>query len=60
MNTVTITAESLPKLKAAYQRAVDEGRDTFFFEGNEYVVGYAKYLIEYVEPRLGREIPHDR
>ena len=41
------------KLHKAYRRAKNAGEDTFVFEGHEIVVGYAKYLLEYLETRLG-------
>ena len=44
----------LNKLKAVYAEAarVKKGSDTFMFEGNEFVLNYAKYLIEYLETML--------
>lgn len=30
--------------------------DTFTFDGNEYVLGYAKYLIEYLEMQFGEKL----
>lgn len=41
------------KLLKSYHRAKDSGVETFEFEGHEIVVGYAKYLLEYLETRLG-------
>lgn len=40
---------SLKAFKREYEKAVRRGWKTFTFHGNEYVVGYAKYLIEYLE-----------
>jgi len=48
----TMIAWTLPMLeqfKAAYQFAVKYEADIFTFDGNEFVVSYAKYLIEYLE-----------
>lgn len=42
----------LKRLKVAYKQAVDAGQDQFTFDGHEFVVGYAKYLIEYLEGAL--------
>ena len=42
----------LERLKKALDVAVVTGKDTFMFEGNEFVVAYAKYLIEYLETKL--------
>jgi hypothetical protein len=51
-NTVAFTVESLGEFKKAYNKAVSDGVETFWFEGNEYVPGYAKYLIEYLEQQF--------
>lgn len=42
----------LKRLKKAYDQAVKENKTSFMFEGNELVVGYAKYLIEYLDSSL--------
>lgn len=42
----------LERLKKAYDVARVTAKDTFMFEGNEFVIGYAKYLIEYLETKL--------
>lgn len=45
----------LPQLKAAYAKAMREGCCTFTLDGpkhntqHEFVTGFAKYLIEYLE-----------
>lgn len=46
---VGFTAEKAEALRAAYKQAVTEGKDTFMFERLEYVTGYAKYLLEYLD-----------
>lgn len=52
METVTFTVEVREKLRKAYEAAESEGVETFTFSGNEYVVGYAKYLLEYLDTAL--------
>lgn len=47
--TLVFTPESLVTLKRYYAKAKLEGADTFMFNGNEFVTGYAKYLIEFLE-----------
>lgn len=44
--------EKLARFKEAYAKVKDRPKDTFMFAGHEFVVGYAKYLIEYLEDRL--------
>jgi hypothetical protein len=40
------------QLMRSYHKAIEEGKDQFDFEGQPVLVGYAKYLIEYLEPRM--------
>lgn len=51
-NTITFDRPTYMKLKRAYNKARDENRESFTFEGHELLVSYAKYLIEYLEDRL--------
>lgn len=47
-----VTEENFPRFKKAYEEAAVMGDDTIFeFEGQEVLVVYAKYLIEYFETR---------
>lgn len=45
----------LPQLKAAYAKATQDGCDTFILDdqehdtSHEFVTGFAKYFIEYLE-----------
>jgi len=39
----------LDRLKNAYANAVTDEQEQFEFEGLEFVTGYAKYLIMYLE-----------
>ena len=47
--TVTFTFEKLKQFKVFYVMAKERGVESFEFEDKVYVVGYAKYLIEYLE-----------
>lgn len=55
---VEFTPAKLRRLKCAYKHALEHqqktGEDVFVFEENEYVVGYARYLIEHLEMKLGK------
>lgn len=49
---VVYTVEKLRLLKLAVKRALKDGLtrdDVFIFDGDEYVVAYAEYLIGYLE-----------
>ena len=53
MPTVNWTKDKLERFRKAYVAAKDGGNDAIFkFEGYEFVVGYAKYLIEYLDGRF--------
>jgi hypothetical protein len=52
MPEVDFTPEKVKKLRRYYDRAVRAGDDEFVFEGNQLLVGYAKYLLEYLEGKM--------
>lgn len=52
MPTVEWNRPKLERFKQAYKHAVANGLGMFHFDGNDFVTGYAKYLIEYLENRL--------
>jgi hypothetical protein len=55
MQMVKFTPEKVQKLKAALKKAQEAGKgrhDVFTFDGVEYVVGYAAYLVEHLENEL--------
>jgi len=49
---VTFTPESLARFKNRYEQTVTLKNEQFDFNGDVYVVGYAKYLIEYLEGQM--------
>lgn len=51
--TIVWTKPMLERLRKAYQKAVADKADTFVFDGNEFVVDYAKYLIQYLDSQFG-------
>lgn len=53
MMSINFNLEKLEKLKGEYQRALDTNEVFFIFEGQEILTSYAKYLIEYLEMKLG-------
>jgi hypothetical protein len=46
--------EVLERFKAARDEAIGLGHTAFTFEGNVWLVDYAKYVIEYLESRLAK------
>ncbi len=55
MKFVKFTQESLVRFKAAYEKAVADKQEQFTFEGNEFILGYAKYAIEYLEGEFAKQ-----
>lgn len=51
-NMVEFNAESFKKFRARYNTAIEKSENSFVFEGNEYLTSYAKYVIEYLEPKF--------
>lgn len=51
---VTFTPEKLDLFKKAFVKAVGGEQDQFTFEGREYVTGYAKYVIEYLDGEFNK------
>jgi hypothetical protein len=49
------TPEKLAQFKKAYQLHADP-KATFVFEDKEFVVAYAKYLIEYLEGQFNERV----
>jgi len=47
LKTVEFTPQLLEQFKLAHAAAVAASQNEFMFQGNEYLVAYARYLIEY-------------
>lgn len=41
------------RFRKAYNQAVKENKDSFTFDGNEFVTNYAKYLLQYLDQEMG-------
>jgi hypothetical protein len=50
--TISFDLTKLAELKRAYRKACLLQATSFYFEGREYLIDYARYLIEYVGKRL--------
>ena len=51
---IEFTPEKLAKLKKAYEQARKDKKVVFTFEGYEYAIEYAKWLINYLEQKFGQ------
>lgn len=53
--TISWTPEMLRRFKERYEAELEAGKDskdTFIFDGNVFILGYAKYLIQYLEDQF--------
>lgn len=49
---MSFTQEKFARFKKHYASAVGRNAESFKFEGNLFLTGYAKYLIEYLETKI--------
>jgi hypothetical protein len=54
-NNIELTPDTVNKLKIAYDKAVKDNKLSFMFQGNEILVAYAKYALEYAESEFERK-----
>jgi hypothetical protein len=47
MKMIKFTPDQWREFETAYDKADEEGKESFMFNGNEYFTGYAKYVIQY-------------
>jgi hypothetical protein len=52
---VSINEQELKTLKKDYDKAVEDGEQSFTFKGREVLVSYAKYMIEYLEGEFKKQ-----
>ncbi len=49
MKMISFDKRKLKELKNLYNKAIKENKESFTYNGDEYLTSYAKYLIEYLE-----------
>lgn len=52
MKMINFDFNKLKDLKRHYKKAVEDNKESFIFNGDEYLTSYAKYVIEYLESRF--------
>ena len=57
MSNITISKEYLQGLRKEYNKAVSNKADQFKYKGNDFVTGYAKYFLQYYEPKFNLNNP---
>lgn len=50
---IVIDRDDLKELKAVYEEHKDDQNAVFTWRGNDFLVGYAKHLINHLETKLG-------
>lgn len=50
---ITVNKEYLQGLRKAYNKAVKDKADQFKYNDSDFVTNYAKYFLEYYEPKFG-------
>lgn len=49
---ITVSKKSFEQLKELYKKATGDNKNSFLFQEKEFLTSYAKYLIEYLEPKF--------
>lgn len=52
MPLINFTEASAKAFKKAYLKAVKDEQDSFVWDGHEFILGYAKYLLEHLETNV--------
>lgn len=52
METISFDAAKTEQFRKRYEQAVREREEMFEFEGKDFLVGYAKYVLEYLEGKF--------
>jgi len=52
-DSIEINKAYLQSLRTAYNNAERNGLKSFMFRKSEFVTAYAKYLLEFYEPKFG-------
>lgn len=53
--SIEFTEEQFILFKKAYDDAVKLDHRIFIFDGKELLTGYAKYVVEYIEPKFKKK-----
>lgn len=52
MKMINFDRQKLKELKNLYNKAVKDNKESFTYNGDEYLTSYAKYVIEYLETKF--------
>lgn len=51
---VSFSLKTFNLFKEELKKAVKENKEFFTFQNDEYLVSYAKYLVEYLQPKFDK------
>lgn len=54
-NMVSFNLEGFKRFKKRYDEACEYHEESFMFEDNEYLTDYAKYVIQYLQPKFDKQ-----
>jgi hypothetical protein len=55
METITFDRRKVEQFRKAYNRARTAGETQFVFDGHDFLVSYARYMLEYLTLQMGGE-----
>ena len=55
MKMINFDRQKLKELKTLYNKAVKESKESFTYNGDEYLTSYAKYMIEYLDSQFNNK-----
>ena len=51
-NRLSFDSKRTKRLRIAYEKATKDAKESFLFDGHEFLTDYAKYVLAYLEDRL--------
>ncbi len=52
--SVEFTKQSFSQFKRVYRRTIKAKRQSFMFENKKFLTDYAKYVVQYLEPKFNK------
>mgnify|MGYP003334147348 CR=1 FL=1 len=60
MSEISFDKPTFDRLVIEHKYAVEKGRSSFIFDGQEMVTDYAKYLIQFLEPKFKKDYEQNK
>lgn len=52
---INFTPKKYKDLQVTYNKAVDDKKEVFVFNSKQFFIGYAKYLLQYLETKFKKD-----